>query len=329
MTKRKKILSGFRPTGRLHLGHLVGALGNWLKLQNEADCFFMIADWHAITTDYADLKDLRVKSEILATEWLAAGLDPNKCTIFIQSDVPEHTELSLLFGMFTQIARLQRNPTYKEMINEIKEKDLLTFGFLGYPVLQAADILIYKATHVPVGVDQVPHIELTREIARRFNSLYKEIFPEPEPLLTEFPKLLGTDNRKMSKSYGNAILLTDTVEETSKKVMTMITDPARVRKNDPGHPDICTVFSYHKIWNKERIAQIETDCKAGVIGCTECKKELATILNQNLVDYRRRFDELYKDIDKVRDILEKGRESASEIASATMNDVKKAISMKR
>jgi tryptophanyl-tRNA synthetase len=241
--QRKRVLSGMRPTGKLHLGNYVGALQNWVGMQDQYECFFCVVDWHALTTDYADTSQVKSNSIEVLLDWLAAGLDPERCTMFMQSHVPQHAELHLLFSMITPLGWLERVPTYKEQRENITEKDLSTYGFLGYPVLQAADILIYKGDFVPVGEDQVPHVELTREIARRFNMFYKrngaQVLPEPQPLLTRAPKLPGTDGRKMSKSYGNTIMLTDPEPVVRQKLKTMVTDPARVRRTDPGNPDVC------------------------------------------------------------------------------------------
>src|SRR5437763_3005622 len=274
---RKRVASGMRPTGKLHLGHYVGALGNWVELQEKYDCFFFIADWHALTTDYADTSPVKQSTLDIAIDWLAAGLDPEKSTLFIQSHVPSHAELHLLFSMITPLGWLERVPTYKEQRENIKEKDLGTYGFLGYPVLQSADILIYKADFVPVGQDQVAHVELTREVARRFNQLYKrangsEILPEPQHLLTPTPKLPGTDGRKMSKSYDNFILLSEPEASIRAKLKTMVTDPARVRRSDPGNPDVCPVGDLHKIFSsKETMAKVDAGCRTAGIGCIECK----------------------------------------------------------
>ena len=255
---RKRVLSGMRPSGKLHLGHYLGVLVNWKKLQEENDCFFFVADWHALTTEYDRTTVIRESIDDMVIDWLASGIDPQKATIFIQSHVPEHAELHLLLSMITPLPWLERNPTYKEQLREQTTRDLQTYGFLGYPVLQAADILMYDATLVPVGIDQVPHLELTREIARRFNFLYKECLTIPEAYLTETSKMMGTDNRKMSKSYGNAILLSDTSEEAWAKVKPMVTDPARQRRTDCGNPEICNVFSYHRIFSDEAtIAKVD------------------------------------------------------------------------
>src|ERR1035438_3395817 len=269
---KKRVLSGMRSTGKLHLGNYVGALENWVRMQDEYDCFFFIADWHALTTDYADTSRLKENSVDVLLDWLAAGLDPAKCVMFIQSHVPAHAELHLLFSMITPLGWLERVPTYKEQRENIKDKDLGTYGFLGYPVLQSADILIYKADVVPVGEDQVAHVELTREIARRFNGFYGEVFPEPKSLLTPAPKLPGTDGRKMSKSYGNTIMLTDPEAVVRQKLKTMVTDPARVRRSDPGNPDVCPVGDLHKIFSDPAtLAKVNEGCRSARIGCIECK----------------------------------------------------------
>ena len=248
MKPKKRILSGMRPTGPLHLGNLLGALSNWVRIQEEYDCFFFIADWHALTSDYENTALIeRYRKEIMI-DWLSTGLTPEKSTLFVQSEIKEHAELYLILGMITPVSWLERNPTYKEQITQISNKDLSNFGFLGYPILQAADIIMYKPYGVPVGVDQAPHVEITREIARRFNFLYGNIFPEPEAMLTQTPKILGFDRRKMSKSYNNAIYLSDTPDQIGAKVAQMITDPQRARKSDPGDPDVCNVFSFHKVF---------------------------------------------------------------------------------
>jgi tryptophanyl-tRNA synthetase len=319
-----------RPTGKLHLGHLVGALDNWVRLQNEYDCFFFVADWHALTTDYADTS--RVKQNILEMmyDMLAAGLDPEKATLFTQSHVPQHAELHLLLSMITPLGWLERVPTYKEQRENIKDKDLGTYGFLGYPVLQSADILIYRADYVPVGEDQVPHIELTREIARRFNMFYvgkrEYVLPEPQPLLTSMPKLPGTDGRKMSKSYGNAILLSDPESEIRQKLKTMVTDPARVRRTDPGNPQVCPVFSLHKIFSdQETIAKVEVGCTTAGIGCIQCKGWAADNLVATIHPIQERRAKYEQDPKMVWDILEAGSAKARRVAEATMVEVRDSM----
>jgi tryptophanyl-tRNA synthetase len=328
---RKRVLSGMRSTGKLHLGNYVGALQNWVRMQDEYECFFMVADWHALTTDYADTSRIKENSLEVVLDWLAAGLDPEKSVIFIQSHVTAHAELHLLFSMITPLGWLERVPTYKEQRENIKDKDLGTYGFLGYPVLQAADILIYKADCVPVGEDQVAHVELTREIARRFNGFYgatREVFPEPQALLTPAAKLPGTDGRKMSKSYGNTIMLTDPEPVVRQKLKTMVTDPARVRRSDPGNPDVCPVGDLHKIFSsKETMAKVNEGCRSAGIGCIECKGWAADTLVKLLVpmqDRRKKFDANPR---LAWDILEAGSERARQSAGQTMEDVRAAMGM--
>ncbi len=271
-----RVLSGMRPSGRLHLGHYHGVLENWLKLQSQYECFFFVADWHALTTEYADTAPLRENAVDMVVDWLAVGIDPEVSTVFMQSSVMEHAELFVLLSMITPLSWLERNPTYKEQLKEVVGKDLHTFGFLGYPVLQTADIIIYKADKVPVGIDQAPHVELSREITRRFNNFYGEVFPEPATLLTDAPKLLGTDGRKMSKAYNNAIYLSDEPGVVEKKMLTMMTDPARKRRDDPGNPDICPVFlSFHLLYSDELTkGWVRQGCTTAGIGCIECKKSV-------------------------------------------------------
>jgi tryptophanyl-tRNA synthetase len=325
---RKRVLSGMRSTGKLHLGNYVGALDNWVRMQDEYQCFFEVADWHALTTDYADTTRVKQNSLDVALDWLAAGLAPEKSVIFIQSHVPAHAELHLLFSMITPLGWLERVPTYKEQRENIKDKDLGTYGFLGYPVLQAADILIYKADVVPVGEDQVAHVELTREIARRFNGFYGDVFPEPQSLLTIAPKLPGTDGRKMSKSYGNTVMLTDPEPVVRQKLKTMVTDPARVRRSDPGNPDVCPVGDLHKIFSsRETMAKVNDGCRSASIGCIECKGWAADALVQLLnpmQERRRKFEENPR---LAWDILENGTQRASQAAGETMNDVRAAMGM--
>ncbi|SPF41968.1 Tryptophan--tRNA ligase [Candidatus Sulfotelmatobacter kueseliae] len=328
---RKRVLSGMRSTGKLHLGNYVGALANWVGMQDQYECFFMVADWHALTTDYADTSRIKENSLEVALDWLAAGLDPQKSVIFIQSHVPAHAELHLLFSMITPLGWLERVPTYKEQRENIKDKDLGTYGFLGYPVLQAADILVYKADFVPVGEDQVAHVELTREVARRFNGFYgtkKEVFPEPQSLLTPAPRLPGTDGRKMSKSYGNAILLTDPEPVVRQKLKTMVTDPARVKRSDKGDPDKCPVGDLHKIFStKETMAKVYEGCRSAGIGCIECKSWVADALVKLLnpmQERRRKFEENPR---LAWDILEAGSEQARAVAAETMSDVRAAMGM--
>ena len=324
---RKRVLSGMRPTGRLHLGHLFGALDNWRKLQETYECFFFIADWHALTTDYADPSKIKEYTVEVVLDWLAAGLDPERATFFVQSRVPEHAELHLLFSMFTPLAWLERVPTYKEQRDQISDKDLGTYGFLGYPLLQAADILIYKAHFVPVGVDQVPHVELTREVARRFNFLYRPVLVEPEALLTEFPKIPGTDGRKMSKSYGNSIYLADDPETVIAKIKPMTTDPARVRRKDPGNPEVCPVYDLHRVFTPEaeRQAVVVPGCTTAGIGCLDCKQILLKHALPVLGPIAERRAALAQDPDTVHAILDDGTKRAQAVASTTLGDVKAAM----
>lgn len=325
---KKRILSGMRPTGKLHLGHLVGALDNWVKLQEEYDCLFMVADWHALMSEYEDTSKVGEFIFDNVVDWLSAGLDPKKSTLFIQSEVPQHLELYMVFSCFVPLGWLERCPTYKEQLREIKTRNLNTYGFLGYPVLQAADILLYKADKVPVGEDQLPHLELTREICRRFNSLYKKaIFAEPQALLTKFPRLLGTDARKMSKSYDNTINLSDSEEAVKKKVANMITDAKRIRLTDIGHPDICNVFVYYATFSPEMKDEVSSWCTQAKIGCTECKKKLALNLIELLKPFQKRRQQFSQDKALVRKILDEGRQRALELASQTLREVKAAIKL--
>ena len=320
------VLSGMRPTGRLHLGHLHGALANWVKLQDEAVCYFFSADWHALTTNYHDTSIIKSSEREMFVDWLAAGIDPNKATLFIQSEVKEHAELFLLLGMITPVSWLERSPSYKEMRENITDRDLSLYGFLGYPVLQTADIIMYKATRVPVGVDQVPHLELAREIVRKFNSHYGEVFPEPLPLLTEAPKILGTDGRKMSKSYGNTIDLGESAESTTKKIMGMVTDPARKRRQDPGNPEVCGIFYLHKVHSTpETVSWVDTNCRTAGIGCVDCKRKLLETLlpaQERMRDRREALLARPKDVD---DIVEAGTAKARAVAQRTMAEVRRAM----
>jgi tryptophanyl-tRNA synthetase len=332
MTKQR-ILSGMRPTGKLHLGHLIGALDNWVQLQDKYDCLYMVADWHALMSEYQNPANIRNDSLDNVLDWLACGIDPKRSVIFLQSDVPEHMELHIILSIITPLGWLERCPTYKEQLEELKNKDIMTYGFLGYPVLQAADILIYKANAVPVGEDQLPHLELTREIARRFNHLYcasknkPVLFPEPEAKLTRFPRLLGIDRRKMSKSYDNAINLSDSPADIKKKAQAMFTDPKRLRKTDPGHPSECNVYTYYNVFNAPGIDTIATDCRQAKIGCTDCKSNLSDFLLGIVKPVQDKRNEILKQPDYVKKILAEGAVKAREIASATMKDVRKALLM--
>jgi tryptophanyl-tRNA synthetase len=328
MPEKKRILSGMRPTGPLHLGNLHGALANWVKMQEQYDCFFFIADWHALTSDYEDTTSISGYIRNMLIDWLSAGLSPEKSTLFIQSHIKEHAELFLILSMITPVPWLERNPTYKDQIVQLSNKDLSTFGFLGYPVLQAADIIIYKAHGVPVGVDQVPHVEITREIARRFNYFYGNVFPEPESILTETPKILGIDRRKMSKSYNNAIYFSDSPDEIAASVSKMLTDPQRARKSDPGDPDVCNVYEFHKFYSDTKtVDRINQECRTAKIGCVECKK----IMGQNLIkalEPMREKREYYEARPQlVDDIIKDGCDKARRVAGRTMAEVRAAINL--
>ncbi len=324
MTQR--VLSGMQPSGLLHLGNLFGALENWKALQRDYDCFFFVADWHALSTNYADTSGIREFTREMLIDWLAAGIDPQRATVFIQSRVPDHAILHLLLSMIIPIPWLERNPTYKEKQEEIKDRDLSTYGFLGYPVLQAADILMYKPHFVPVGKDQLPHLELTRELARRFNSLYQPVFREPQEHLTKFPKVTGTDGRKMSKSYGNTITLSDTEPVVRQKLKTMVTDPARVRRNDPGNPDVCPVFDFHKILSTTQVIdQVNRDCRTAAIGCIDCKKLVADAMVERLAPAWEARGKLTASPDQVEDIVRDGSKRAAKVAGKTMEEVREAM----
>ncbi|MBI3313592.1 MAG: tryptophan--tRNA ligase [Candidatus Omnitrophica bacterium] len=323
-----RVLSGTRPTGKLHLGNLLGAIENFKKLQGE-DSFFMIADWHALTTEYESHTEIGNLVMEVVTDYLASGLDPGKCTIFIQSEVPEHAELALLLSMITPLGWLERNPTYKDQLQEIKGKDLHTHGFLGYPVLQAADILLYKAEKVPVGEDQLPHLELTREIARRFNHLYKKkVFPEPQAILTQTPRVPGLDGRKMSKSYDNCIYLSDSAETVTAKVRTMVTDPARKRREDKGHPDVCPVYFHHKLYNQAQVPTVAHECREALRGCVDCKMEMAGKLNEFLDPIRKRREEWLKKKTEIRKILDEGKMRARQVAAKTLDEAMRAVGIR-
>jgi len=326
---KKRIMSGMRPTGSLHLGNYFGALENWVRLQDEFECYFSIVDWHALTTGYEDTKDLESNTLEMAADWLAAGLDPNKSTIFLQSGVKEIAELHLLLSMIVPNSWLERNPTYKDQLNQLDTKNIATYGFLGYPNLQAADILIHRAEVVPVGEDQIPHLELSREIARRFNFIYGETFPEPQHRMNQIKLLPGLDGRKMSKSYGNAISMADTPEEISNKIRQMITDPAKIKKDDPGHPDICSVFAMHKIFNLEECAEIETVCKAGGLGCVACKKNLANKVVEFMMPMYEKRTKLLENKGQLIEIIHEGTKKASAEAAITMEIVRDHMKMPR
>lgn len=325
------IVSGMRPTGKLHLGHYFGVLHNWLDLYAQNNCYFFVADWHSLTTEYAEVEKISQYTSEMVLDWLSTGLDPEKATLFVQSHVPEHAELHLLLSMITPVGWLERVPSYKELQQELTTKDLSTYGFLGYPVLQTADIIIYKGDRVPVGQDQVAHVELTREIVRRFHHIYKkEIFPEPTPLLTKVPRLVGSDGRKMSKSYNNSVYLSDSVDETKKKFMAYITDPARQRRTDPGNPDVCPVFSFHTLLSPaETVSQVNSECRKAGIGCVDCKKLLLGHLEAKLAPIRDSRQKYASNKKLVRDIVEAGRQKASVVAKKTLDEVKQTMGLIR
>jgi len=317
-----------QPSGLLHLGNLMGALENWRKLQDRYECYYFIADWHALTTNYADTSRIRAYVKEMVIDWIAAGLDPEKAVLFQQSHVPEHAVLHVLLSMSTPLPWLERVPTYKEKIDQLQDKDMNTYGFLGYPVLQAADILIYKAHFVPVGIDQLPHLELTREIGRRFDQLYGEVFPEPQPLMTEYPKVPGTDGRKMSKSYNNCLYLSDSPDEITKKVMQMVTDPARIRRQDPGNPDVCPLFTLDRIFApKEWCDYVNVECRRAGIGCVDDKKELLKHLLAYLKPLQERRKELATKPGQVSEIIQEGSRRARIIAAQTLAEVTEAMKL--
>jgi tryptophanyl-tRNA synthetase len=328
--RRKRILSGMRPTGPLHLGNLVGALANWRALQDAYECFFMVADYHALMSEYEDPGPIAANARQVVLDFLACGLDPARSVIFRQSDVPEHAELHLVLSCYTPIAWLERNPTYKEQMQQLAHKDIHNYAFLGYPVLQAADILLYKAEAVPVGEDQLPHLELAREIVRRVNHLVgRDLLVEPQALLTESPRLLGLDRRKMSKSYSNQIDIADPPDVIRKKVMTMITDPKRIRFADPGHPDECNVCEWYKTFSPGEYEAVADRCANSTWGCTDCKKHLADVLIERLAEPRRRRAELEADPDRLRAILQDGARRAQAVAQATMEEVRAAVGLNK
>ncbi|MDR1482587.1 MAG: tryptophan--tRNA ligase [Synergistaceae bacterium] len=326
-----RVFSGMRPTGRLHLGHMAGALTNWIRLQEDHECYYSLVDWHALMSDYSDPRNLSGNTREILLDWLGVGLDPEKCAIFVQSHVREHVELHMALSLITPLGWLERNPTYKEQILNLQNKDLSTYGFLGYPVLMASDILLYKSHRVPVGEDQSAHLELSREIARRFNHLYgegREIFPEPETLLTSNPKIPGTDGRKMSKSYGNSLDIADEIQVLDKKIRTMVTDPARERRTDPGDPEKCPVWDLQKFFNQDRsqMEEIASGCGSASIGCVDCKKALIACVAERMApvhDRRRRFEAS----GDLSDILVDGAKRARAFAARTISEVYAALRM--
>jgi tryptophanyl-tRNA synthetase len=325
---KQRVLSGMQPSGKLHIGNLVGALQNWVSLQDKYECYYFIADWHALTSQYADTSQIKDNVQDVLVNCLAAGLDPERSTIFIQSRVPEHAELHLLLSMVTPLGWLERVPSYKEKQMELKDIDLNTYGFLGYPVLQSADILIYKANHVPIGIDQMPHLEITREICRRFNFFYGDVFPEPEGLLTKFPKVVGTDGRKMSKTYNNCIYLSDSPDEVEQKIKTMVTDPQRVRRTDRGNPELSPVFQLHKIFStKGEQDEVAEGCRTAGIGCLDCKSVLIKNLFKTLEPIWEKQRHLSDNPGLLEDIVRSGTEKARKVAAETLSTVKRAIKL--
>lgn len=320
-----RILSGQRSSGKVHIANLIGALENWVRLQDEYECYFEIADWHALTTGYEKTEELSVLIKDMAIDWIACGLTPEKSVFFVQSQVPEHAELHLLLSMVVPVSWLQRNPTLKEQVRDLNLKGKVNYGLLGYPVLQAADIFAYKANAVPVGEDQVPHLELAREIARRFNSLYGETFPEPEPILARFSKVPGTDGRKMSKSLDNTILISDPPKVIEKKLRKAFTDPKKIYKGDKGHPDKCPVFFYHQFFNQDETEEIREACRSGRLGCVECKERVSKLMIDHLSPYREKRLELEANPKRVEEILREGTRRAREVAGETMRDVREAM----
>jgi tryptophanyl-tRNA synthetase len=322
------VVSGMRPTGRLHLGHLHGALANWVKLQAEHRCFFFSADWHALTTSYHQTELVKASEREMFVDFIAAGIDPEKATLFVQSQVKEHAELYLLLGMITPLGWLERSPSYKEMRENITDRDLALYGFLGYPVLMTADIILYKATRVPVGADQVSHLELCREIVRKFDFHFGDVFPEPQPLLTEAAKVVGTDGRKMSKSYGNAIEIGESAESTAKKIMGAVTDPARKRRQDPGNPEVCGIFYLHRIYSEpETVAWADANCRTAGIGCVDCKRKLLERLGPDQERLRARREALLARPGDVDEIVQLGVRKAREVAARTMEEVRAAMKL--
>jgi tryptophanyl-tRNA synthetase len=331
--KKLRVVSGMRPTGSLHIGHYFGALKNWLRLSAEHECFYFSADWHALTTNYRDPGEMKKAELDMFADWLAVGLDPKKCVMFVQSHVKQHAELALLLGMLAPVSWLERVPTYKEQQENLTDRDLTNFGFLGYPLLQTADVAVYKANAVPVGQDQVAHLELSRELVRRFNNFYvpagmPEVLPEPQPLLTEVPKILGLDGRKMSKSYNNAILLGEPEDSAKKKIMAAVTDPARMRRTDPGNPEVCAIYYLHKAYSPEpTIEMVNRECRTAGIGCVDCKKQLLVSLLPSLEKHRNARAEVDKNPELVTTAMKDGAEKANAVAESTMREVRAAMKL--
>lgn len=327
---RKRVLSGMRPSGKLHLGHLHGAIKNWVSLIDDYDCFFFSADWHALTSEYSDTGNIYNDTIEMCADWIAAGMDPDKCTLFVQSNVKQHAELFLNLSMITPLPWALKCPTFKEQQEQVADKDLNTYGFLGYPILQAADILVYQAHYVPVGIDQIPHIELTRDIAKRANNFFGDVFPLPEGKLTETPRIPGTDGRKMSKSYGNDIKISDPPDVVTQKLKTFKTDEARQRKTDPGNPDVCPLFIFHKLYSDDdTIAWVKNGCTTAGIGCLECKKPVIEKVLAHLEPIQKKRTELLADPANIRSILEKGTDNARQVAAVTMDQLNNALKLWR
>jgi tryptophanyl-tRNA synthetase len=326
---RGRVFNGMRPTGKLHLGNYLGSVINMVELQDDYECYFGIVDWHALTTGYEDTSELQENIFDVAIDWLSAGIDPEKSVILVQSNVKEHVELHLLLSMITPLPWVERVPTYKEQLKQLEGRNIATYGFLGYPVLMAADILVYKADTVPVGEDQLPHLEIAREIARRFNFLYeREVFPEPQAKLTQFPLLPGIDGRKMSKSYGNEIRMSDSPADIRAKVAQMVTDPARIRKTDPGHPDVCVPYQFYKAFSAATHESVAEECRSAGIGCVACKKRLADVITKRMAPVHERRQELLARPDYVYDILHEGAQRASQVAAQTLADARAAMNLR-
>jgi tryptophanyl-tRNA synthetase len=328
----KRVVSGMRPTGRLHLGHFHGAVKNWIEISKTAECFFFSADWHALTSEYKDTTSIAQAQRDMFADWVACGLDPERSTLFIQSHVKQHAELYLLLGMIAPLGWLERVPTYKEQQEQLREKDLNTYGFLGYPVLQTADVALYGADAVPVGQDQVAHIELSRELVRKFNHHFapqgKPVLVEPHAYLTDVPKILGLDGRKMSKSYGNAVELGEDPASARKRIMVAVTDPARVRRNDPGHPEVCPIYYLHRAYSPpERILEVEVGCRSAGIGCVDCKKMLLESLVPALEKHRDARAELDRNPARLDELVQLGTAKASKVAEETMAAVRDAVKL--
>ncbi|MBM3460936.1 MAG: tryptophan--tRNA ligase [Armatimonadetes bacterium] len=325
-SRRKRILSGMRPTGKLHVGHLMGAIENWKRLQDEFECFYMVADWHALTTAYREPQEIRARVHEMVLDYMAGGVDPERCVFYVQSDVPEIAQLHLLLSMIVPVSWLERSPSYKDQITQLGS-DIATYGFLGYPVLMTCDIIIFKAQVVPVGQDQVPHLELCREIVRRFNGFYGPVFPEPHPRLTRFAAVPGLDGRKMSKSYGNDILLADEPDTIRQKMRNVLTDPGKVYKGDPGRPEICTVYYFHKIYNQAEEKEIFEGCHSGALGCVDCKKRCSEAIVRGLEPLQERRRALAANPGAIDEMLREGGMRAREVARETLAEAREVMGL--